>query len=291
MSNSIVSEIRKKWPPRKAAAHKGDFGRVFILAGSEGYTGAAHLAAAACIRSGAGLVTLGVPRAVYPVMARREAEVMVRPFPSTKKGSFAYSALKSALTFARAQDVLAAGPGLSQHPETQRFVRAFLKKSTGPVVVDADGLNALAGQTSALKSLRGRAILTPHPGEFARLFGGKVPADTAGRVRRARQAAERYRLFVVLKGNQTVVAAPRGEIYVNRTGNPGMASGGTGDVLTGMMAAILGQGFDLWDAACFGVYLHGLAGDLAARELGQLSVTASALLDFLPAAFKKALRF
>lgn len=282
---NIRSEIKKKWPPRKSTSHKGDYGRVFLLAGSKGLTGAAYLASVACIKSGAGLVTLGVPESVYPILARRSAEVMVRPFPSTKQGSFAYRGLKEILQFAKSQDVLALGPGLSQNPETQKLVRKLLTLSSlKNIILDADGLNAFQGRAKDLPK-QSDLILTPHPGEFKRLFGFSAGSTGAERKKSARIAAKKSGVTLILKGHHTIVAqGPK--LYVNPTGNPGMASGGTGDVLTGILAALLGQKFSAWDAARFGVFIHGLAGDLAAKKVGQVSLTASDLLAFLPVAIK-----
>lgn len=283
---SIRKEIRKRWQPRKADAHKGDFGRLFILAGSRGLTGAAYLASLGALRAGAGLITLGVPESIYPILARRHAEVMVRPFPCTQSGELSFAARKPLLEFLSNQDVFALGPGLSQNPNTQKLIRELLQKSSQPLVIDADALNALTDNLEVLKHCCYRAVLTPHPGEFSRLFG-KVDRSDAARRQKAADVAKKYRIHLVLKGHRTVVASPEGKIYVNQTGNPGMASGGTGDVLTGVIAALLAQGFSLWEASRFGVFLHGLAGDLAAKEIGQISLTAGDLLDFLPAAIQK----
>ncbi|MBI3317376.1 MAG: NAD(P)H-hydrate dehydratase [Candidatus Omnitrophica bacterium] len=286
---------------RSPTSHKGDFGRVFILAGSCGLTGAAHLAGMGALRAGAGLVTVGVPEKVYSIVARREAEVMVRPFASTGEGTLAFKALPAIEKFLKTQDVLALGPGLSQNPETQKLIRLLLKKNKIPVVVDADGLNALKGHTDFLKEISGRAVLTPHPGEFVRTFGLVLPPHLyplphrgEGRVRSdlfRKKAAEiiahRFKIVLVLKGHHTVVAAPDKKTYVNKSGNPGMASGGTGDVLTGVIAALIGQKLSLFEAASLGVYLHGLAGDLAAKKMGEASLVASDLLDSLPLALKK----
>ncbi len=284
---NIAQEIRKKWPPRKAASHKGDFGRIFILAGSRGLTGAAHLAEMGALRAGAGLVTVGVPEKVYPVIAKREAEVMVKPFSSTLEGTLGLHALKPIRNFLKNQDVLALGPGLSQNSETQRLIRKVIQESSLPLVIDADGLNALQGHTSMLRDCKYRSILTPHPGEFIRLFGGKLSSKDQDRKRRAKEAAKKFGIFLILKGYHTVIASPEGEVTVNPTGNPGMAKGGSGDILTGMIAALIGQRFSLWDAARFGVYLHGLAGDLACKKIGEASLTARDILQFLPLAIKK----
>lgn len=287
MTGNISSEIRRKWKPRKKKSHKGDFGRVFILAGSEGMTGAAHLAAAAAAKSGAGLVTLGVPQKVYTVLARRQAEVMTRPFPSTPAGTFSLRAVKPVLKFLKSQDVLALGPGLSQHSGTQKFVQKILAKNRLPLVLDADGLNALKGKAGLLKKIKTPVIITPHPGEFARLFGKKVSNSVKDRKQKVLWAAKGFGVYAVLKGSQTVVAHPDGRGYVNQTGNPGLAKGGSGDVLTGIIAALLGQKFTAWDAARFGVYIHGLGADLAVRKTGEASLTATDLIESLPAALLK----
>lgn len=279
--------MRTKLKPRRPDAHKGDFGRLFLIAGSRGYTGAAVLAGFAALRAGAGLITLGVPEAVYPVIARRHAEVMVRPFSSNRSGSFSGRALKELLSFASGQDILAVGPGLGQAEETRSLVRKVLEKTRQPVIVDADALNALEGHSRLFRFLKERAVLTPHPGEFGRVFGKHPGRSPLARKQAAARAAKSAGAIVVLKGHRTVVADPRGRVYVNTTGNPGMASGGTGDVLTGILGALAAQGLSLWDAACLGVYLHGLAGDIARKRLGELSLAAGDLIENLPRAILK----
>jgi NAD(P)H-hydrate epimerase len=281
-----IHTIAKKLK-RPATAHKGDMGRVFILAGSRGMTGAANLAGMAALRSGAGLVTVGVPDAVYLIVAKRESELMIRPLPSTKQGALSFKGVAEIRRFCATQDVLAAGPGLSQQMPTQKLVRKILQETTLPAVIDADGLNALKGHLEVLKTCRGRAILTPHPGEFLRVFGGKLDETDAFRKKRAMETAQKYQVTLVLKGHHTVVASPEGECYVNSTGNPGMATAGSGDVLTGVIAALVGQGLSSFEAACFGVHVHGMAGDMASKKIGQISLTAGDLLRFLPDAFKE----
>lgn len=282
--------LRVQWPRRKRAAHKGDFGRVLILAGSKGMHGAAHLAALAALRAGAGLVTLAVPEKIYSVVARREAEIMVRSLPSTSQGTISSRAVKPVMGLLHNQDVAVVGPGLSRNAGTVKFVRQLIKVISCRVVLDADGLNAFEKNAKALKVLRGRGVLTPHAGEYSRVFARKPAANLKGRIEDARAAAKLTGVCVVLKGFQTVVADPSGQFYVNNTGNPGMATAGTGDVLAGMLAAIAAQGFGLYEAACLAVYLHGCAGDLAAKKQGQISMIASDLLDFLPAIFKRKIR-
>ena len=271
---------------RPATAHKGDMGCVFILAGSRGMTGAAHLAGMAALRSGAGLVTIGVPDAVYLVLAKRESELMIRPFPSTSQGTLSLKGFSEIERFCATQNVLAIGPGLSQHITTQKLIRKVLQITELPLVIDADGLNALKGHLEVLTACRGRAILTPHPGEFCRVFGGKLDDSDVTRKKRALDAAKRCGSVIVLKGHRTVVATPEGDCHINTTGNPGMATAGSGDVLTGTIAALVGQGLSNFEAACLGGYIHGLAGDLAAQKIGPIGLTAGDLVRFLPEAFK-----
>ncbi|MFA5168077.1 MAG: NAD(P)H-hydrate dehydratase [Candidatus Omnitrophota bacterium] len=271
---------------RPATAHKGTFGRVFILAGSRGMTGAAHLAGMAALRSGAGVVTIGIPDAVYFVIAKRESELMIRPFPSTHKGTLSLKGFPELERFCATQNVLAMGPGLSQHSSTQKLVREILRATKLPLVIDADGLNALKGYLKVLDACRGRAVLTPHPGEFVRIFGGKLDDSDILRKKRALDTAQKHDVVIVLKGHRTVIAAPGGDCHINTTGNPGMATAGSGDVLTGIIAALMGQGLSYFEAACLGVHVHGFAGDLASKKVGQVSLTAGDILRFLPDIFK-----
>lgn len=286
----LEQRIRSLWPRRLKRAHKKDFGRIFVLAGSQGYTGAAILASFAALRSGAGLVTLGCPDKVYAILARRHPEVMVRPFPSTAEGTLSEKAFPAVFEFLKTQDVLALGPGLGRNASTQCLIRKILIASPLPLVIDADGVNALAGRPEILKRCRAAPILTPHPGEFIRAFGGKKPETDSERKRRALETARKFGIIIVLKGYRTVIANPEGKVCVNPTGNPGMATGGTGDVLTGIIAALLGQKIPAFEAAQFGVYLHGFAGDLAVKEKGEVSLVASDLIEFLPKAVQCVLK-
>ena len=271
---------------RPVTGHKGTFGRVFILAGSRGMTGAANLAGMGALRSGAGLVTVGVPDAIYLIVAKRDSELMFRPLPSTARGTLSPKAFSEIQKSYAAQDVLAIGPGLSQQINTQKLIRHVLQSSELPLVIDADGLNALKGHLNILNGCGGRAVLTPHPGEFVRVFGGKLSDADAVRKKRAVEAARTHGVVIVLKGHRTVIASPEGDCHINTTGNPGMATAGAGDVLTGVIAALIGQGLSLSEAACLGAYVHGLAGDLAAKKIGQISLTAGDILRYLPDAFK-----
>jgi len=276
---------------RKPDTHKGDYGHVFALAGSAGLTGAAYLTSQAAITSGSGLVTLGIPKSLNPIMARKLIEVMARPLAETKSQSLSLKAFAEIKKFCDKIDVLAIGPGLSQNSQTQALARKVISKINKPMVIDADGLNALAGHLNLLRGQRaedrGQKILTPHPGEMARLIGKSRSYVQENRKKVAKEFAKKYNVILVLKGHRTVVASPDGKTYINRTGNPGMASGGVGDVLTGMIASFLGQGLPAFDAARFGVYVHGLAGDLAAKEKGQLGMVASNIIEKIPEAIKR----
>ncbi len=248
--------------------------------------GAAYLTSVAALRSGAGLVSLAVPESIYEVWARKIPEVMVHPLPETAQGTIALKAKSKLLELLKNKTVMACGPGLSQNPETAHFVREVLSKISLPVVLDADGLNAFTGYALLLKKLNQPIILTPHPGEFQRLFQKKISSGASERKSAALEIAKKYGFTLVLKGAGTVVAE-RERFFVNTNGNPGMAKAGTGDVLTGVIAALLAQGFHCWDASRFGVFLHGLAGDIAVKTIGEASLTAGNLLDFLPHAIRK----
>jgi NAD(P)H-hydrate epimerase len=269
-------------------AHKYSVGKVLVVAGSKGFTGAAVMTALSALRAGAGAVMLAVPESVYGVVARKVSEPIVVPLPSTATGSIAADAIPTLLERLAWCDVAAIGPGLSRHPETQDVVRALLLQSTKSIVLDADGLNLLAEMgTSVVKRSKAHCILTPHAGEFARLTGEAASEVEAGRVVKSRSLARRLGCVVVLKGAPTVTAVPGGEVFVNSTGNPGMATVGAGDVLTGVVAGLWAQGMQEEAAAYGGVFLHGLAGDLARRRLGERSMVAGDIIAMLPSAFQR----
>jgi NAD(P)H-hydrate epimerase len=277
---------------RRPEAHKGDFGHALIVAGSRGKSGAAILAAWGALRVGAGLVTVATPDNILSVVASGLPELMTAPLQDTETGSISLRNLDYGrfAELTKYKTVLALGPGLSTHAETQQFARAVVAETTLPIVLDADGLNAFAGRADELPK-RKTALLavTPHPGEMARLLGCTPRDVQRNRLQAALQAAARWQTFVVLKGYRTIVATPDGRAYVNSTGNPGMATGGTGDVLTGMLAGLTAQfGVAHWGTVlAFGVYLHGLAGDLAAEQVGQASLMASDLIRALPQALQQ----
>ena len=259
-----------------------------VVGGSVGLTGAPVLCASAALRSGAGLVTLAVPESVYFIAASQLTEVMVHPLSETPAGVLSTSALPALKPLMARANVLALGPGLSTHLQAVHAIRELVAKAKLPIVLDADGVNAFAGAGKLLAKGKEPVVITPHPGEMARFLETTAEAVQRNRLKTAVQAAKRFKVIVVLKGHQTVVASPAGKTYVNKTGNPGMATAGMGDLLTGMIAALIGQGVSPFEAAKAGVYLHGKAGDLAARKVGQVCLTAGDVLASLPEAFQKA---
>jgi len=279
--------IRRTLRPRSPQQHKGDFGHLLVIAGSEGKMGAAAMSALGALRAGTGLVTVAVPRSQNPVIQALVMEAMSAPMVETTDHTLAEASLPALLQLAAGKRAVALGPGLSLHPETQALIQALIPQLTCPVVIDADGLNAIAGRETATTARQAPTVLTPHPGEMARLLGCTADRVEADRPAAAREAARRYRAWIVLKGAHTLLADPDGRLWINTTGNPGMATGGTGDVLTGVLGGLLAQSISLPDAATAAVYLHGLAGDLAAREIGETSLIAGDLLTFLPAAFRQ----
>jgi NAD(P)H-hydrate epimerase len=266
---------RQLLAPRNADTHKGDYGRVLILAGSAGKTGAAHLAAIGALRSGAGLVTVATPSGCLQTVASMAPEYMTHALDETPDG-LDPDGVDDLLETAR--DVLAVGPGLGQRPGTRAFLHALVDRATLPLVIDADGLNAFAGEPERLAGREGReVIITPHPGEMARLIGMSIEEVQGNRLEIARTFASTHQVYVILKGHRTLIASPDGSVFINPTGNPGMATGGTGDVLCGMLAAWLAQLLDAEAACKLAVYLHGVAGDLAEADEGEVSMTAGDL--------------
>lgn len=279
-------------PPRDRTGHKGDYGRALLVGGSRGMTGAIAMAGMAALRGGAGLVTLAVPRTVQDVVASYHPAAMTLGV-ADDGDRFSRAAIERLLAAVKNASALALGPGLGRSADLTDLVERLYRDVRQPMVVDADGLNALAESPTGLAQPGGPRILTPHPAEFARLFGGELKAsdvatDEQDRIHFAGELVRRdpsANTVVVLKGHRTVIADAKRHA-VNTTGNPGMATGGTGDVLTGLITALLCQKLDPWDAARLGVYLHGKAGDLAAEEFGEVSLIATDLIDFLPAAFR-----
>ena len=282
--------IRPWLPKRQASSHKGTFGHAGIIAGSSGKSGAAALAAKAALRAGAGLVTVGTPSSVEASVTSGIPEVMTLPLPETTAHTLSRDALPLLQTFLQSRSAIGMGPGLSTQTETAEVVRALIDRCDRPLVIDADALNALAGHTNLLRSRPISPILTPHPGEMARLLGESTAATVnRNRLGIAQDFSRTHSSVVVLKGARTIVAHPQGATSISPTGNPGMATAGTGDVLTGILTGLLAQGVSPWEAAQSGVFLHGLAGDLAARVYGYPSLMAGDLLAYLPQAITQVL--
>ena len=283
----LTPEVLTNWMPRRAPdAFKNRVGQILVIAGSRGLGGAARLTALATLRAGAGLVVLAAPETLLPQFEAAAAELIKLPLPE-ENGIISAAAIESLQDRLQWADVIAIGPGLGVSAGAQRVVKHVLAEFSGAVVLDADALNNLAGQEEAIRRAAGKIILTPHPGELARLTGANKMAIAANPVAVARQTAEALGQVLVLKGAPTVVASPTGEVFINSTGNPGMATGGSGDVLTGIIAGLAGQQLDPLRAALLGVYLHGLAGDCARDRLGEWSLLAGDIVEHLPAAMQK----
>jgi NAD(P)H-hydrate epimerase len=272
---------------RKRDSHKGTYGHLFVLAGSLGKTGAAVMAAKAALRMGAGLVTVGTPQSCLPVIARSMMELMTEALPETPQKTISEAALPMVLDLLKGKDAVLIGPGISAHPSTAKLVVSLLPKIKVPAVIDADGLNILAENPDALKSFSCPAVLTPHPGEFARLIRRSNKDVLDNRLALAAEFADKYKVFLVLKGYRTLVATPRGKIFINPTGNPGMATGGSGDVLSGMIASLIIQEKNILGATAAAVYLHGLSGDIGAKKIGERPLIAGDLIKYLPQALKE----
>jgi NAD(P)H-hydrate epimerase len=271
-------------PRRRPDTHKGDYGRDLILAGSIGYSGAPVLAAQAASAAGAGLVSLGVPESIYTIAAVKCDVEMVFPLPASPEGKLSDAALEHIRTRLRQTDVCLAGPGLGRSPAVDGIIHTLLRQSAVPLVLDADGINALSGNIDILDEARCPVVLTPHPGEFQRLT--ETFKASGSRIGAARAFAVRHGCILVLKGHRTITALPDGTAYINTTGGPALAKGGSGDVLAGMITALIGQKFPMKDAVLAAVFLHGLAGDLCGEAFGDYAVTAGHVISMLPAAFK-----
>ena len=276
-------ETRHLLPARLPSGHKGTYGHVGVIAGSVGKTGAAALAARAALRVGAGLVTVATPVSVNDTLEAKLLEVMTVPMPETKARTLAPSGLDQLVAFTNARSAIAIGPGLTTHPETAELIHALITRLEKPSVLDADALNALSERPALLAECKVPLILTPHPGEMARLEGQATSQSVnADRIGTASRFAQQRGVILVLKGARTVVAHPNGQVAICPTGNPGMATAGTGDALTGIIVGLVAQGLNAWDAARAGTYLHGLAGDLAAASLGVAGMTAGDLIERIP---------
>jgi len=273
--------------PRLLQAHKGDYGHLFVVAGSPGKTGAAAMVCSGALRMGTGLVTLGIPAALNPILEAKLTEAMTEPLPDVGTGYLSSDAGESIVQLLGGKTAVALGPGISTQPQVQEFLLDLIPQLSLPLVIDADGITALAAGPEVLKKCKDNVILTPHPGEMARLMGLTTDKVQADRIGVATACAAEYGCIVVLKGYKTIIATPEEEVYINTTGNPGMASGGTGDVLTGMIGGLLAQGLPPVEAATWGTYLHGLAGDRAAQTVGEIPLIAGDIIDRIPDALNE----
>jgi hydroxyethylthiazole kinase-like uncharacterized protein yjeF len=287
--NLITAEmIRERLPMRPADSNKRTFGYALIVAGSVGMTGAAILAAHAALRSGAGLIYVAIPASLNPILEVQLTEAITIPVPCADGLHFDELSLDEVRKRIKSVDVVALGPGIGQMPETKRFARALFAEIDRPLILDADGINALAETTHLLTSSPSQAprLLTPHPGEMSRLLGSSAQEVQRSRIRTARAFAQKHNVALVLKGARTVIAEPSGQVFINPTGNTGLAKGGSGDVLTGLIAGFAAQELSLLDAALCGVYVHGLTADLAAEDIGERAMIPSDLIAYISKAFR-----
>ena len=274
-------------PSRRPDTHKGAYGHALIFAGSPGKTGAAALCAQAAMRAGAGLVTVGAPASLNPILEAKLSEPMTEQLPEEFGGFLGACSWQRASALLQGKSAVAVGPGIGDRQETAAFVAKLIETASAPLVIDADGLNAIARDAGVLNKLQAPAVLTPHPGEMARLTGKTTQQVQADRIGCGREFAQKYNVIVVLKGSRTVIAAPDGSVYVNPTGNPGMASGGMGDALTGLITGLIAQGLDPLKASLLSVYVHGMIGDDIARERAPLGILATDIIDRIPAALAR----
>lgn len=276
---------------RDRLAHKGNFGHCLIIAGSTGKTGAAALSANSAVRAGSGLVTLAVPESLNFVLEIKTTEVMTVPLSDSGSGHLTNSSFPAIEKLLSGKDAIAIGPGLDRRPGTYALVQNLVENIDLPMVIDADGLNALSEDITILKRKKSKqVILTPHSGEMSRLLGNSIPDVDAVRILVAQEFARNNGVYLVLKGARTIIASPEGIAAINSSGNPGMATGGMGDVLTGIIVSLLGQGYPSWDACCLGVFLHGFAADMVAEDKGEIGIIASDVIEQLPYAFNKLLK-
>jgi NAD(P)H-hydrate epimerase len=283
--------IRPMLQRRDRQAHKGHFGHCLIIAGSIGKTGAAALSANSAVRAGSGLVTLAVAESLHQILEIKTTEVMTVALPDSNSGYLTSNAFQTIEKQLVGKDAVALGPGLDRRPGTTSLVQNIVESVSLPLVIDADGLNALAEDITVLRRKKSdTVVLTPHPGEMARLLGTSIPDVEAIRISVAQEFARSFGIYLVLKGARTIIASPAGTAAINGSGNPGMATGGMGDVLTGIITSLLGQGYSGWDACRLGVFIHGYAADLVAEEKGEIGISATDVQEMLPHAYNKLLK-
>ena len=288
IKNGIIdrSDIAPLFPKRQKDTHKGSYGHLLVVAGSRGKTGAAEMVSMSALRSGTGLVTLAVPKNLQPIFEMKLVEVMTEPLSEGERWSIGEYALGEVLSLAEGKSAVAIGPGIVPTPAATMVMAGLIKELYQPVVIDAGGIDAIISNPEVLKKAKGQRVITPHPGEMGRLLGIPSRDVQADRVGIASRFAVENNVCVVLKGAHTVIAVPEGRAYINTTGNPGMATAGSGDVLTGMIGGLLAQGFKPELAAIAAVYLHGLAGDLLRNEMGEYGIIATDLIEKIPFAIK-----
>lgn len=285
MKKLSLKSIRALLPERSVVGHKGTFGHLFIIGGSRGYSGAPVLAGWGAIRSGVGLVTVGMPASIGDLPTMGLLEAMTFPLPETPQGTLAMAALESTSEFAAVKDATVLGPGLSLHRKTRRFILEFIACCRAPLLIDADGLNALSQGHECVTARTHDTVLTPHPGEMARIVHSTTAEVVDNREAVVEEVAQKVQATVVLKGRNTLIAAPDGSLTQNTTGNNGMATGGSGDVLSGLIGGLMAQGMSGHNAAQVGVYVHGLAGDIAAKQYSARGMTASDIAQCIPQAW------
>lgn len=267
---------------RKENTHKGSYGRVAIVAGSRGMTGAPYLACQSALRTGSGLVYSFIPESLETIMSIKLTESIIKPINDRGTGHFVIESLEGIIKKINNMDSIALGPGIGMDNERVELVGHIIKNANCPMVIDADGLNCISKNIEILEGHGGALVITPHPGEMARLLKIETKDIEEKREYYSRYISEEYNVITVLKGHKTIVSSPKGEIYINNTGNPGMATAGSGDVLTGIIASLLGQGLKAFDAAKLGVYLHGLAGDIAKDKVGEYGMIAGDIMEMVP---------
>jgi NAD(P)H-hydrate epimerase len=285
---SIVVDpyIKKLLPKRKRDSHKGNYGRVGIIGGSKGMTGAPYLATQAALRSGSGLVYTLVPKSLENIMAVKLTEAIIKPIEDENKGFFTLKSIEDIKKEIKSMDVLAIGPGFGVDIERAQLLREILNYFKGPIVLDADGINCIALDPSTLANREGITIMTPHPGELANFLKKTTKEIQGDRINYSKYVSEKYNVIMVLKGVNTIITG-KGEIFLNPTGNPGMATAGSGDILTGIIASFIGQGLNSFKGAVLGVYCHGLAGDIAKLDKGEYGLIATDILENIPYSIKK----
>lgn len=300
LSAEVVGDSAFTLTPKEAAmmlkkrlpwGHKGTFGKTFVIAGSTGMTGAACLTGMASLKTGSGIVSLAVPRTLNIVFEQKLTEIMTVPVEDTGMGAFSRNCVLELMPHIKNSDVLAIGPGIGKGEDIMEVLKYVFDNFSTPIVLDADGLNCICENLDILSRHEGQVVITPHPGEMSRLTGNPIREITANPIKTALEFAQKYSAIVLLKGAVSVVADPSGALYVNRTGNEGMATAGSGDVLTGIVAGFVSQGYDAFDAAVLASFLHGFAGDIASEQIAQDSITASDILNNLPFALKKLRNF